>query len=182
MWSCIRSKLRVKRDTNSEANTEQLKQDIGGFLEVKVVVLGDSRVGKSKLVDGFLRRGYNDEYKPTIYKYEKITLKDPRTPSSKFMVMVDLYETSGDHEQQVIHKQVFKEQNNRDDVFILAFAIDNRESFENIVTFWTKEISKHCSKGYAIVVVATKSELRSINNVRSKRALIITTRTLIYLV
>lgn len=50
---------------------------------------------------------------------------------------------------------------------MLCFAVDNRDSLENIESKWIAEISEHC-QGVKIVLVALKCDLREdINVVRN---------------
>jgi Rho family, other len=47
---------------------------------------------------------------------------------------------------------------------MLCFAVDNRDSLENIESKWMTEISEHC-QGVKIVLVALKCDLREDQNI-----------------
>ena len=53
------------------------------------------------------------------------------------------------------------------DVFLLCFAIDNKESLENLKIKWLPEITQHCP-GIPWILVGNKSDLRRNNNNNNK--------------
>lgn len=55
------------------------------------------------------------------------------------------------------------------DVFLVVFAVDNRDSFENVFATWLKEIKKYCPHS-AIVVVGNKADLREDDGVLAEQA------------
>ena len=46
------------------------------------------------------------------------------------------------------------------DVVIIAFALNNKDSLDNVDNYWLPEVKEHCPR-VPIVVVATKSDLRA---------------------
>ena len=45
------------------------------------------------------------------------------------------------------------------DVFLVCFAFDSKDSYENVKTKWYQEIKRHCPN-VPIILVGTKSDLR----------------------
>ncbi len=45
------------------------------------------------------------------------------------------------------------------DVFLVCFAVDNRDSYENLRSTWVPEVRRH-RPGAALIVVGTKTDLR----------------------
>ncbi|KAH0789619.1 Ras family GTPase [Histomonas meleagridis] len=90
---------------------------------VKVVVLGLGAVGKSCLSIRFVQNTFMTEYEPTISNtYKKaITLNNQQ-------YSLDILDTAGMETQEALKPQIYRDR----DVFILVYAINERESFDNI--------------------------------------------------
>jgi small GTP-binding protein len=81
---------------------------------------------------------------------------------------IEIWDTSGHTQFDEIRFLCFSEC----DVFILCFAIDNRESFENVFSKWIPEAKKH-NPSTPFVICATKLDLRqkSHHDVSQKEAI-----------
>ena len=96
------------------------------LVSVKCVIIGDTEVGKTCFLNSFVNPGQDveKEYIPTVFDTFSVT-KDIQ---NKAQIALSLYDTSGSDKNQMIRLDTYSQT----DVFILAFAIDNIDSFENV--------------------------------------------------
>merc|ERR1712029_1169539 len=100
-----------------------------GLANYKMVVVGDGFVGKSALTIQLILGEFVAEHDPTIEdSYRKQTVLDNET------CMLDVLDTAGQEEYSAMRDQYMR----TGDGFLIVFAVDNRDSFENVHNFWTQ--------------------------------------------
>ncbi|XP_063623192.1 GTP-binding protein Rhes [Cydia splendana] len=90
----------------------------------RLVMLGSARVGKTSLVARFLGTKFEDSYTPTIEDFHR---KLYRIRGEVYQL--DLLDTSGNHPFPAMRRLSFL----TGDLFVLVFAMDSRESFEEVI-------------------------------------------------
>ncbi|XP_063363325.1 GTP-binding protein Rhes [Cydia amplana] len=90
----------------------------------RLVMLGSARVGKTSLVARFLGTRFEDSYTPTIEDFHR---KLYRIRGEVYQL--DLLDTSGNHPFPAMRRLSFL----TGDLFVLVFAMDSRESFEEVI-------------------------------------------------
>ncbi|XP_049874603.1 GTP-binding protein Rhes [Pectinophora gossypiella] len=90
----------------------------------RLVMLGSARVGKTSLVARFLGTKFEDSYTPTIEDFHR---KLYRIRGEVYQL--DLLDTSGNHPFPAMRRLSFL----TGDIFVLVFAMDSRESFEEVI-------------------------------------------------
>lgn len=113
--------------------------------KLKILLLGDSFVGKSTLVN-ILRKKKQQKYSPTIFDniYHYLDIDD-------ISYELDIRDTSGAPEYSNLITS-----NLRDiDVAIVCFAVDNRVSFYNVKAYWLQKVSH-----VPIILLGLKIDLR----------------------
>ena len=116
---------------------------------VKLVLVGDTTVGKSSLITNYEQQTYSDDYEPTVLDIHK--------GDKNFMnqtITLEVHDTSGDP----LHHLSRRISYNLTDCFMICVAINNRTSYENIEQ-WKDEIKATCPDT-PIIIVGTKSDLR----------------------
>ncbi|CAB4405610.1 hypothetical protein RhiirA5_102057 [Rhizophagus irregularis] len=127
-------------------------------LHRKLVVLGDGACGKTSLLNVFTRGYFPQIYEPTVFEnyVHDIWIDNQQ-------IELSLWDTAGQEEFDRLRSLSYADTH----VVMLCFAVDNRDSLENIESKWIAEISEHC-QGVKIVLVALKCDLREdINVVRN---------------
>eukprot|EP00667_Euglena_gracilis_P025710 EG_transcript_30386 len=116
---------------------------------VKVILLGDSAVGKSKLVERFLMDGYQPQqlstYALTLFRYE--ATRDGKT------VNVDFWDTAGQERFQTIHPSYYHEAH----CCILVFDITRKVTYKNLEKWYQELISQR--PGIPCLVAANKIDI-----------------------
>ncbi|XP_075727641.1 rab-like protein 2A isoform X1 [Rhipicephalus microplus] len=113
---------------------ESLEQDADGHVKLKVICLGDSAVGKSKLVERFLL----DAYKPHQASTYALTLLRHKTKVDGEPVIVDFWDTAGQERFKTLHPSYY----HHADACILVFDITRKITYKNLSN-WYKELREH---------------------------------------
>ena len=138
-------------------------------VSIKCVIVGDPETGKTCFLNSYVNpeQDVEKEYIPTVFDTYSIT----KELQDKAKIALNLYDTSSNVKNQIIRLDTYSQT----DVFILAFAIDNVESFDNVKR-WHREIRdfyKHISSmgsnnNVPILLVGMKSDTRKDRQIQPK--------------
>ena len=115
-------------------------------LSCKVLVLGESNVGKSSIVTRFISNNfdYNKFTMSGAYQNQKtLFLKD-----SNKLINFEIWNTPGQKKFRILHRTLYSNSK----VFILVYDITNRSSFEELKYYWINEIKNKAPKGSSILI------------------------------
>jgi len=116
----------------------------------KLLLIGDSGVGKSCLLLRFADDVFNDTYVTTIgvdFKVRSLNVGQTR-------VRLQLWDTAGQERFRTITSSYYR----RADAFIVVYDVTDKESFNNVRP-WLQEIEKYTSGGLPKLIVGNKSDL-----------------------
>ncbi|XP_033741685.1 rab-like protein 2A [Pecten maximus] len=106
----------------------------GEHVNLKVICLGDSAVGKSKLVERFLMDGYKPQqlstFALTLFKYE--------TEVNDQKVCVDFWDTAGQERFNNMHPSYYHQAH----ACILVFDTTRKVTYKNLPN-WLKELREY---------------------------------------
>lgn len=117
----------------------------------KLVVVGDGACGKTCLLIAYTRDEFSETHIPTVFEtyVTDIKLNDKR-------LQMALWDTAGQEDYELLRPLSYP----NTDVLLLCFAIDNRDSFENIFQKWVPEVRHFCPRT-PLLLVGTKTDLRA---------------------
>ncbi|KAF0288361.1 GTP-binding protein Rhes [Amphibalanus amphitrite] len=134
-----------------EPSLEQDEEEEKKEQKYRVVVMGSARVGKTALISQFLYDTFTPRYVKTVedlhngeYEVHGRTLK------------LEILDTSGSYQFPAMRKLSIRTA----DGFVLVYAIDDEDSFEQVRQL-REEILEEKPSGVPIVVVANKCDLAS---------------------
>ncbi|KAK9470439.1 ras family-domain-containing protein [Dipodascopsis tothii] len=122
----------------------------------KVVLIGDSGVGKSNLLSRFTRDEFNLESKSTIgveFATRSISV-DAKT------IKAQIWDTAGQERYRAITSAYYRGAVGA----LLVYDISKTNTYEN-VTRWLKELRDHADSNIVIMLVGNKSDLRHLRTV-----------------
>jgi small GTP-binding protein len=146
-----------RKKRTSAVGLIQLPTAAGGtdppLRRVKILLLGDSGVGKSSLI----LRWTMDKFSPTLvgtvgvnFKTKKVNVVDDE------QVLVQVWDTAGQEQFHKITTSYYKGANG----IMLVYDVSDRQSMEN-VEYWVKNIKSHATDSVQVVLVGNKSDLRT---------------------
>jgi Rab-like protein 2 len=121
----------------------------GSPADVKIILLGDSAVGKSKLVERFLM----DDYVPRQLSTFALTVFRHKGEVDGKTVEVDFWDTAGQERFASMHPSYY----HRAHACILVFDVTRKVTYKNL-NLWYKELQQY-RKGIPTVVVANKVDV-----------------------
>ncbi|KAH3680195.1 hypothetical protein WICMUC_000460 [Wickerhamomyces mucosus] len=118
--------------------------------EYKLVVVGGGGVGKSALTIQFIQSHFVDEYDPTIEdSYRKQVAVDNE------VALLDILDTAGQEEYSAMREQYMR----TGEGFLLVYSVTERESFNELSTFYQQILRVKDSDSVPVLLVGNKSDL-----------------------
>ena len=124
---------------------------------IKVILLGESGVGKTNLINVSLGRNFNDESLSTqscYYSESSFTYKDKT-------YFYNLWDTAGQEQYRSLNR-IFLQKGK---IILLVYSIDNETSFKEI-EFWLNYVKENLEdEKHIIALIANKSDLYEVQKV-----------------
>ncbi|EEF49176.1 ras-related protein RABA4d [Ricinus communis] len=122
----------------------------------KIVLIGDSAVGKSQLLARFARNEFNLDSKATIgVEFQtKTIVVDHKT------VKAQIWDTAGQERYRAVTSAYYRGAVGA----MLVYDITKRQSFDHVAK-WLEELREHADNNIVIMLVGNKSDLESLRAV-----------------
>ena len=117
----------------------------------KVLLLGDSTVGKTCFLLRYCDKTFQDAHLSTIgldYRLKSMTLKNKKN------IKLQIWDTAGQDRFRAITKNYYKGTN----VIILIYDVTNLQTFENVKN-WITQIREEANKNVVIFLAGNKADL-----------------------
>ncbi|KAJ0914500.1 putative small GTP-binding protein [Helianthus annuus] len=123
----------------------------------KVVLLGDSGVGKTNLLSRVARNEFSHKSKPTIgvaFTCRSIQVDDE-------VAKAQIWDTSGVERYRGITSAYYRGTCG----VLLVYDVTRHETFENVTKYWLKEVRDHADSSIVIMLVGNKVDLSHLRDV-----------------
>mmetsp|Transcript_24948 Transcript_24948/g.63273 ORF Transcript_24948/g.63273 Transcript_24948/m.63273 type:complete len:212 (+) Transcript_24948:68-703(+) len=128
----------------------------------KVVLIGDSGVGKSNLLSRFTRDEFNLESKSTI----GVEFATKSITTDGKVIKAQIWDTAGQERYRAITSAYYRGAVGA----LLVYDISKRVTFENLER-WLQELRDHADANIVIMLVGNKGDLRHLRAVGQDEAL-----------
>ena len=125
-------------------------------LKFKLMVLGESKVGKTSLIKRYTKDKFGGVYLTTVgvdFQNKVIKIDDKK-------ICLQIWDTAGQERFRNLAKNYFNTSNG----FVIIYDITDRESFKYL-KFWAEQISSNAPEGTKSVLVGNKCDLEESRNI-----------------
>ena len=141
---------------------EILNQELTEFeLNFKIIIIGDSGVGKSCLSLRATKNVFESLYSPTIgFEFMTFFIKVDEKP-----IKLQIWDTCG----QEVYRSLISSFYNNSSLAIVVYSIDNEESFNNL-EFWLNELKTKGNPDINLFLIGNKADLEDNRKVSKEAA------------
>jgi len=126
---------------------------------LKIVVVGDSGVGKSNILNRFVHNEFNHDSKATV----GVELNTKTYKINDTVIKVHLWDTAGQERYKSITAAYYKGARGA----MIIYDITKAETFKS-VDKWYKEIRDYGDKSLIAMIVGNKSDLKHLRSVETQ--------------
>ena len=138
---------------NHNMNYEILPDDYTQYdLSFKVIVIGDSGVGKSCLTNKATHNIFDENYNATVgFEFFTFNLK-----LNNKIIKLQIWDTCG----QELYRSLITNFYRNSSLAIIVYAVNSQESF-NDVEMWLRELRTHSGPDIKVILIGNKIDLES---------------------
>ncbi|CAK62897.1 unnamed protein product (macronuclear) [Paramecium tetraurelia] len=116
---------------------------------IKIVVVGDSSVGKTSILLTYTQDKFPIDYVPTVFENYSNVISVDNT-----QVQLTLWDTAGQESYERLRLLSYQSAN----AFLIVFSVDNMDSFNNVWSKWKPELEMAGKKDLPKLIVGNKSD------------------------
>ena len=118
--------------------------------EIKLIILGDTGVGKTSIINRYIENKFTDNIPSTIgsnYIGKNLKRGDKQ-------YVLNIWDTTGQERYRSVTKLFVQEAK----IVVLVYSINSKESF-NVLDIWYKQVLDICGENIIIAVIGNKTDL-----------------------
>jgi len=141
----------TQADSNNQMKYEILPDDYTQYdLSFKIIVIGDSGVGKSCLTNKATNNIFNDNYNATVgFEFFTFNIK-----INGKIIKLQIWDTCG----QELYRSLITNFYRNSSLAIIVYSIDSKQSFDSI-DMWLKELRTNSSPDTKVFLIGNKIDL-----------------------
>ena len=133
------------------SNTDESLSEVSNNEEIiKIIILGDSKVGKTSFIIRFTKNKFDETYLATI----GVDYKDRIINIENKLYKLMFYDTAGEERYKSIPKNHIKNMQG----IILMYDITNKLSFDSIID-WISDVKEIKGENFPMILVGNKIDL-----------------------
>ena len=120
--------------------------------ENKVVLIGESGVGKTCIINQFMTGEFDEGSLPTLtcqFCKKKFKFQEDKS------ITIDIWDTAGQEQYRSLNRLFYKNAK----AVILVYDVTNVASFDEIKKYWSGQIKQYCDNSIIIALAGNKSDL-----------------------
>ena len=122
-------------------------------ISCKIVLVGDTGVGKTSIIERYINNKYDENQKSTLvssYTFKKIDIKQYNKT-----VSLDIWDTAGQEVYRALSKNFYLNAS----IGILVYDISRKTSFESIKDYWYEQLKTFGEEKMIFYIVGNKTDL-----------------------
>ena len=119
---------------------------------LKIVLIGESGVGKTSIISQFIDQIFQNDQQSTIGG--TFSTKTIKCGNGKILKL-EIWDTAGQERYRSVTKMFYKDAN----AAILVYDITNKFSFEELQKYWIEQVKESSPRNIILAIVANKSDL-----------------------
>ena len=151
-----------KNDGKTPIEKIEFKKEKQYRIPNKICLLGDAKVGKTKIINYLNGQRFDNIYVETIapiFIKKKINYQNEE-------VELTFWDTIGNQKFRVLNKLFYKDS----EIIIFVYDITNKNSFESIKNIWYEDVQNYCDNLPLILILGNKSDLYEKEEIREEDA------------
>ena len=150
-------------DEEEEFKVELLPEDYAQYdLSFKLIVIGDSGVGKSCLTTKAVKNNFEDYYQATVgFEFLTFNMK-----INDMVIKMQIWDTCG----QEIYRSLISNFYRNSSLAVILYSIDNKESFEHAEN-WLNDLKSQANPDVRIFLVGNKCDLEESRQVTKEEGM-----------
>jgi small GTP-binding protein len=120
---------------------------------VKVVLLGESGVGKTSITTQFTEKSFSEEFVTSASA--TFVSKTLEFEEYKKALKFEIWDTAGQERFRSLAKIFYKDAK----VVILVYDITDEKSYNEMTSYWYEQVKNNTNEGIILAIVANKSDL-----------------------
>lgn len=136
-----------------------MSEDKRRQLVFKLVVLGDSAVGKTSLINRYVEHTFETDYKPSLGV--NIIIKELDIEDLNAKVRLILWDIAGQSKYDLSRKLFFQGSQGA----LLVYDITRQITFENIYKKWLNDLKKFGKKELVYLLIGNKNDLEDLKRI-----------------
>ena len=148
------------RESVTDLNYEILPDDYTQYdLSFKIIVIGDSGVGKSSLTTKATKNIFEETYNATVgFEFFTFNIR-----INEKIVKLQIWDTCG----QELYRSLITNFYRNSSLAIIVYAVNQKNSFENI-EMWLRELRTHSNPDVKVFLIGNKIDLTSERVINTK--------------
>ena len=131
---------------------------------LKIVIIGESSVGKTTIISQFIDKIFLEELNITYGG--SFSSKSVKCEDLNKTINLELWDTAGQERYRSVTKMFYKDA----DIVLLVYDITCKQSFEELKNYWMEQVIESSLKEAMLVIVANKSDLIEREQVEEEEA------------
>ena len=134
-------------------------------VDAKVVLVGESGVGKTSIIKQFTAHSFDPDCQASISS--QFSSKVVNINDTKKAIRFDLWDTAGQEKYRSLAKIFYKDAR----IIIFVYEITNKKSFEGLQNYWYQQVNSSCLPNVIFALVGNKNDLYNIAEVNEDEAM-----------
>ena len=130
----------------------------------KMVLLGDSGVGKTSIISRYISGSFDKNYPTT--NGANFCCKNVRFEQLNKNLQLDIWDTAGQEKYKSLSKFFYKDAN----VCILVYDVTSKESFDSLKVYWYAQLKEYTEPNIVLGVAGNKYDLFEKEKVKEEDA------------